>query len=232
MGQEIEIRTAHGTCQAYLALPSRPRAPALVILPEIYNANDWVRQVADSYAADGFVVLAPDIYYRYAPRQYLPYTPEGMQQGKDLANRLEAEIDIAIEDIGAGVAALRARSDVNGKVGVIGYCLGGKLAYLAGTRLPLDAVVIYYGVRMVDYLNEAPRLTAPTIMHYGDQDNHVPVEMYEQLRAAFKPMPHVAMHLYAGAAHGFARFGNPPHHPPSADLARSRTLQLLQVLKT
>jgi carboxymethylenebutenolidase len=230
MGQIISVDTADGSFDGYLALPVSASGPGLVVLPEVYNSNEWVRAVADSYAADGYVVLAPDIYWRQGPRQYLPYTPEGQQRGRALSTVLEADIDRAMGDIGRCVETLRRRPGVNGKVGVIGYCLGGKLAFLAGARLPVDAVVIYYGVRMVPYLDEARALTAPTIMHFGDGDVHIPPEMYRTIRDRVAGMKNVAVHLYPGAGHGFARFGQSTCEPAAADLARARTLELLRCL--
>lgn len=230
MGKLIKIETGEGTYEAYLALPPGARGPGLVILPEVYNANDWVRQVADSYASDGFVVLAPDIYWRQAASQYLSYTPEGLARGRELSAVLEADIDRAIHDIGFSLDALRRRPEVTGKVGVIGFCLGGKLAFLTGTRLPVDAVVIYYGVRMLDYLGEVKALTAPTIMHFGSEDAHIPGDMFVKIRDGVSGMPHVAVHWYEGAGHGFARFGHTTCNPAAAALARTRTLDLLRVL--
>lgn len=231
MGQTISIEMDGGVCEGYLALPPAGRGPGLVLLPEVYNANAWVRAAANAFAADGFAVLAPDIYWRQVAHQYAEYTPDGLARSRELSKVLEADIDRAIEDIGRSVEALRRRTETNGKVGLAGYCLGGKLAFLAGTRLAVDAVVIYYGVRLPPYLGEAPHLKAPTIMHFGDCDEHVPPAMIDTIRSAVAGMPNVALHVYEDAGHGFARFGHPTCNPAADALARSRTNALLRCLQ-
>ena len=164
MGQEITLTASDGgRFAAYLALPARLPAPALIVLPEVFNSNPHIRSVADGYAADGFIALSPDVFWRQEAANYLPYTDEGRAKARALWARLDT--DQFARDLGDMVAALRGRTDCTGKVGVMGFCLGGKFAYLASTRLPVEAAASYYGVQIDQHLDEAGRRTCPLLMH-------------------------------------------------------------------
>ena len=169
MGEEIRLTASDGgQFAAYLALPARLPAPALVVLPEVFNTNPHIRSVADGYAADGFVALAPDVFWRQEAACYLAYTDEGRAKARALWAELDT--DQFARDLGDIVASLRARPDCTGKVGVMGFCLGGKFAYLASTRLPVDAAVSYYGVQIDQHLDEAGKRGCPILMHFdGDR---------------------------------------------------------------
>ena len=147
MGQEIQITAADGgKFAAYLALPSRTPAPGLVVLPKVFNTNPHIRSVAGGYAAEGFVVMAPDVYWRQEAGCYKSYTDEGRAKAQSLRARLDT--DQFARALGDVIAALRARPDCTGKVGVMGFCLGDKFAYLSSTRHAIDAAVSYYGVQI------------------------------------------------------------------------------------
>jgi carboxymethylenebutenolidase len=124
VGQEIEIKSRDGkSFAAYLALPAKLPAPGIVLLPEVFNTNPHIRSVSDGYAADGFVVLAPDVYWRQEPGAYMAYTDEGRAKAQALRARLDTDqFAVDLEDT---IAALRVRPDCSGKVGVMGFCLGG-----------------------------------------------------------------------------------------------------------
>ncbi|MCB1739982.1 MAG: dienelactone hydrolase family protein [Gammaproteobacteria bacterium] len=219
MGQE-------GRAEAYLSRPEGSGPwPGLVVLPEIYNANHWVREVADGYAAQGYLALAPDIYWRQSPGQYLPYTPEGQATGRALGYAMD--LDAFTGDMGRYVGALTGASGCNGRVGTVGFCLGGKLAYLAATRGLVDAAVGYYAVQLDKHLDEAARLARPLLLHFAELDAHVPPDVVSQVEQALAARPDVEIHRYAGADHGFNRFGYPPFHEASAKLALERTLGFL-----
>ena len=223
MGQEITLTAADGGhFAAYLALPAKLPAPGLVVLPEIFNTNPHIRSVAGGYAADGFIALAPDVFWRQEPANYLPYTDEGRTKARALAAELDT--DQFVRDLGDMVAALRARPDCIGKMGVMGFCLGGKLAYLASTRLPIDAAVSYYGVQIDQHLDEADRRSCPILMHFAENDPHVPPPTVAAIRARMGGEPGVDIHVYPGTGHGFNRAGFPPYAPEAAALARQRTL--------
>lgn len=214
-----------GDFEAWLATPASGKGPGLVILAEIYNANPWARSVAERYAAQGYVTIVPDLYWRQQAGVYLPYTPEGQQQGRAMG----AAMDVAkfIDDLRACATWLRARPDCNGRVGSIGYCLGGKLIWLGMAERAIDAGVAYYAVQMENYLDEAKKIDGPIMMHFGALDHRVPPDLYEKIRASLAGKPHAHTYWYEGADHGFDRNGYPPHHPEASALAQSRTLEFL-----
>ncbi len=226
-GQEITVTASDGgRFTAYLTPPPAAPAPGLLVLPEIYNINDHIRGVAEGFAAEGYLVLAPDVFWRVEPETYLPYTPDGQTRARALNQRLD--VDTLIEDLGACVATLKAHPDCTGKVGATGFCLGGKLAYLCAARLGVDAAVSYYGVKIENYLDEADRIACPTVLHFAGRDPHVPPEAVTAIRARMDTMANVDIYLYPEAEHGFNRAGYPPYHEASAALARRRTLALFR----
>jgi carboxymethylenebutenolidase len=223
MGTEIQITAADGgTFAGYLALPKTLPAPGLVVLPEVFNTNDHVRLVADGYADEGFVVIAPDVYWREEAGCYLPYTDEGRTKAQAL--RAAMGTDQFASDLGDVVAALKARDDCTGKVGVMGFCLGGKFTYLSSVRHSIDAAVSYYGVQIDEHLDEADALKCPIIMHFASTDPHVPAETVEAIQARMGAWDDVDIHVYPGTEHGFNRYGYPPFNEAAAKQARERTL--------
>lgn len=212
--------------EAYLATPARPNGVGLVILPEVYNVNHWVRGVADSYAADGFTVLVPDLFWRQEPRIYLDYD----QPDRARAQGEEVDVDGVVSDVGQAAALLRETLGQSARIGVIGFCLGGRLAVLAGIREPIDAVIGYYAVKLDQHLDELPQLAKPTLLHFGETDPWVPNQTKESVGAILATKPGVELHIYSETGHGFARTGYPPYHADATALARQRTDALLSTL--
>jgi carboxymethylenebutenolidase len=192
------------------------------VLPEVFNTNDHIRSVADGYAEAGYVVIAPDIYWREEAGCYLPYTDEG--RAKAQALRAAQGTDAFASDLGDVVAALKAREDCTGKVGVMGFCLGGKFTYLSSVRHAIDAAVSYYGVQIDEHLDEADALKCPILMHFASTDPHVPAETVAAIQARMGDWDNVDIHVYPNTEHGFNRYGYPPHDEAAAALARERTL--------
>lgn len=223
MGQDIQLTARDGgTFAAYLALPKTTPAAGIVLLPEVFNTNPHIRGVCDGYAEEGFVVLAPDVYWRQEAGCYLPYTPEG--RAKAQALRADLDTDQFARDLEDTVNALRSRPECTGKVGVMGFCLGGKFAYLSAVRHRIDAAVGYYGVQIDQHLNEADTLACPLLLHFAETDPHVPQPTVDAIRARLGRRDDVAMHIYPGTEHGFNRAGYPPFHDAQAAIARARTL--------
>src|SRR5688572_10715199 len=145
MSDTIDIPAGDGTqtFRGYLALPASGRGPGIVLCQEIFGINDYVREVADLYAEEGYVVLAPDLFWRMEPGVELGYSPEDWQRAFGFFQKFDIEAGVA--DVTASVKALRAHPACTGKVGALGFCLGGKLAYLAAAHSGVDAAVGYYG---------------------------------------------------------------------------------------
>lgn len=224
MGEEIQITSRDGkSFAAYLARPARMPAPGIVLLPEVFNTNPHIRSVVDGYAADGFVVIAPDVYWRQEPGAYMTYTDEGRAKAQALRARLDTnQFAMDLEDT---IAALRARPDCTGKVGVMGFCLGGKFVYLSAVRHRIDAGVSYYGVQIDQHLDEAGKLACPLLMHFAETDHAVPQATLDLVSQTLAPNKLVEIHVYPGTVHGFNRYGYPPHHEAQAAVARRRTIE-------
>ena len=209
--------------EAYLALPPAGSGPGLVLFQEIFGVNEHIRAVAEQYALDGFVVLAPDVFWRAEPRVDIGYSPDDMQRGVGLAGTLKpAEV---LADLQATVATLRARPEVGGrKVGAFGYCMGGRLAYTAAALAGVDAAVAYYGGGIHGQLDLAPRITCPTMFHFAGIDTYIPPEAVQSVRSAMAGKP-AEIFDYPGAHHGFNCWARASYDAPSAALAHGRTLE-------
>ncbi len=223
MGREIIIQARDGgSFAAYLALPEKTPAPGIVLLPEIFNTNPHIRSVCDGYAEEGFVVLAPDVFWRQEAGAYLAYTDDGRAKARALEEQLD--VDTFANDLQDTIGALRARPESTQKVGVMGFCLGGKFTYLSAVRHAIQAAVSYYGVKIDQFLDEADALKCPLLMHFAENDPHVPPEALETIRQRMGAGKNVEINVYPGTEHGFNRYGYPPHHPEQAAIARDRTL--------
>ena len=228
MGKLIDIPSFDGkTFQAWLSEPAGDAPaggfPALLFLAEAFNLNAWARATADRYAELGYIVIAPDLHWRSVPGVHLPYTPQDRVRALEL--NAQVDYELALRDVQTGIERLRSRNDVNGKVGVVGYCLGGRLSFLAGAKSTPDAVVGYYSSNLGPLLALTPGIQAPAIFHFGDEDTGIPIEVAHELAVARAPGQDLQIHIYEGAEHGFCRIGEAPYHPQSAELANLRTLQ-------
>jgi carboxymethylenebutenolidase len=207
---------------AYLAIPKRPTA-GVVVLQEIFGVNANVRAVCDFLASRQLVALAPDLFSRVEPNAELAETE------RDRARALRAQVDDnqATDDAAAAVNWLRKHPSCTGRVGVVGYCWGGFLAYLTAVRHKPDAAVGYYGVGIETKLDLAKDLSCHLMLHYAGQDKFAGPEVAQQVRAAFTGDSRVAIHEYPKSDHAFARPGGVHFDPPAADLANMRSLSFL-----
>ncbi|MBK9132999.1 MAG: dienelactone hydrolase family protein [Betaproteobacteria bacterium] len=209
----------------YLALPPAGRGPGLLVLQEIFGVNEHIRAVADQYALDGFVVLAPDLFWRQAPRVELGYAGEDMTRARALMQAYTAEQ--AIADLGTAARTLRARPEVGqAKVGAVGYCMGGRMAFFAAATAGIDAAVPYYGGGIHLNLQHAANVRCPMQFHYAGHDEHIPPEAVAAVRAAL-PAERTEVHVYDDAQHGFNCWARASYHAPSAALAHGRALKFL-----
>ena len=218
MGEMIELKTEDGqTISAYRADPEGEPRGGLVLIQEIWGVNSHIRNVADGYAAEGYVVIAPALFDRVEPGVRLDeYTQETMQEGFGYMQKVD--IDNALLD----VRAARDLASSAGKVGVVGYCFGGRVAWLSASRVDgIAAAVPYYGGGVPDLAAEQPK--CPVVLHFGEQDEHIPVASVEEFRKAHPSLP---VHLY-DADHGFNCDQRASYNEAAASLARERTLELL-----
>jgi carboxymethylenebutenolidase len=223
--QWITVPSSGGQFDAYLALPPAGSGPGLLLFQEIFGVNDHIRAVAEQYAADGFVVLAPDVFWRQRPRVELGYAGADREQGMALARSLKPEQ--VMLDLRAAVDALRALGPTQGRrIGALGYCMGGRLAYMCAALAEIDAAVSFYGGGIHDLLHLASGVSCPIQFHYAERDDHIPMAAVVSVREAFAGKP-AEVHVYEGAQHGFNCWARPSYHAPSAAMAHARTLAFL-----
>ena len=219
----IDIKAGDGgSFGGYLALPPTGTGPGIVLFQEIFGVNRHMRAVAEQYAMDGFVVLAPDVFWRQAPRVELGYEGDDMARARQLMGSVvPAQI---IADVQSTVAALRTRPELAGKVGAAGYCMGGRLAYYAAASAGVDAAACFYGGGIQDNLDQAAGVKCPLQFHYAENDHAISIEAVDKVKAAFAGK-NAQFHLYPGAGHGFNCWDRSAYHQPSAALSHGRTLE-------
>ncbi|MBV9990120.1 MAG: dienelactone hydrolase family protein [Alphaproteobacteria bacterium] len=220
--KQISISTPDGAFAGYLAVPSSARGPGIVVIQEIFGVNQVMRDVADGLAAHGYFALVPDLFWRLEPGvQLTDKTDAEWQRAFDLMNRFDPDKGVA--DIQAAIDALRGREGCTGKVGAVGYCLGGLLAYLTAARTDIDASVGYYGVNIHQKLDEAANIKRPLMLHVAAKDQFVPPEAQKKIVDGLSGNPLVAVHVYPEMDHAFARVGGAHYDKACADLANGRT---------
>jgi carboxymethylenebutenolidase len=214
-----------GEFDAYLALPASGYGPGVVVIQEIFGVNAYLRGVADWYAARGFVALCPDLFWRQEPGIQLTDQTEAewqkafvLYQGLDEAK--------AVDDSAAALEFLRKHPACTGRVGAVGFCLGGNLAYLLSVRYKPDCAVGYYGVSIEKALGEAANLSAPLLLHIAGNDKFCPPEAQAQIHQALDTNPHVTIHDYLEQDHAFGRPGGEHYNAEAAELANLRSLEL------
>ena len=218
MGTAIELTSPDGfRLSAYRAEPAGTPRGGLVVVQEIFGVNAHIRSVCDGYAADGYLAVAPALFDRCQRGVDWGYTPEDIARGREV--RAQADAAAALMDV---VAARDAAAQA-GRVGIVGYCWGGFIAWLAAARVDGFACAIaYYGGGMPDAIGEKPR--CPVLTHFGEQDAMIPVAGVQALAAAH---PAMEVHLYA-AGHGFNCDQRASFDPAAAVLARERSLAFLR----
>jgi carboxymethylenebutenolidase len=227
MSERTTITTQDGTFSAYVARPGKSSAPAIVVIQEIFGVNQVMRDITDSLAAQGYLAICPDLFWRIEPGiDITDHSPEEWKRAFELFNAFD--VDAGVGDIAATIDHIRADSGCDGKVAAVGYCLGGQLAFLTATRTDADASVSYYGVGLENRVAEAEKLTHPLLMHMGDMDQFVPQPAQAVILAALKDHPQIEIHTYAGCDHAFAREGGEHFNAEAAKLANGRTLTFLQ----
>ena len=226
-GQWTQVKSRDGgEFRAYTALPPEGSGPGLVLLQEIFGVNGYMRALADRYAEEGYVVMVPDLFWRLEPNVDLGYEGADAQKAFSLYERFD--VDLAMEDVAQTLAALRAHPQHRGKAGVVGFCLGGKLAYLSATRTDVDCAIGYYAVGLENDLDEASRITCPLMLHFGADDAHCDAATRERITQALAGKPGVELYTYPGCGHAFASPARPQYDKPATMMAYSRTLAMLR----
>jgi len=222
MGEWIALNAldGEGSFDAWLARPEGQAKAAIIVIQEIFGVNPGIRRKADDWAAKGYLAIAPDMFWRFAPHYEAdPDIKEELDHAMELRNQFD--FGTAAKDV--EIALRHARSLGAEKVGVVGFCAGGSVAYLAATRTDADACVGYYGRVIADYLNEAHAIARPLLLHFGEADPSIPPELRGQIQQALSANPRVTIHDYEGAGHGFAATAGKRRNEAAATLADQRT---------
>lgn len=224
---DIAVQGPDGPFAAYLAQPASSRGPGIVVIQEIFGVNAVMREVADELAAQGFFALVPDLFWRLEPGvQLTDKTDAEWEQAFGYMKRFDA--NTGVKDIQATITHLRGMAGVNGKVGAVGYCMGGFLAYLTATRTDSDATVGYYGMNIPKFLGEAGNIKKPLMLHVAGKDEYNPPEAQQQVAQVLGGNALVTIHTYPDMQHAFARPGGAHYDKTSAQLANSRTVEFFR----
>ncbi|HXV73095.1 MAG TPA: dienelactone hydrolase family protein, partial [Sphingomonadales bacterium] len=226
MAGPLTVQTPDGSFSGYLALPKAGKGPGLVIAQEIFGVNRVMRKVADAFVAQGFAAFVPDLFWRFRPGIELGYSDADWKKAG--AYYQAFDVDKGVEDLQAAITALRKHPAVTGKVGVVGYCLGGLLAYLCACRTESDATVGFYGVGIESKLGETKNIKKPTLLHFAENDKFVPLAAIQKIEAALKGNAFAVIHRYPGVDHAFARVGEAHYRAEAAELANRRTFEFLK----
>ena len=218
MGKNIELTASDGhKFAAYVAEPPGKPKGGLIVVMEIFGVNSHIRKVADEYAADGYLVIAPAFFDRVERGLDIGYTPPDIEKGRGIMQKMKFED--ALKDVQAAMKHVSSA----GKVGIVGYCWGGSLSFKAACNVNgLACAVAYYGGAIPAAINEKPK--CPVMFHWGETDASIPLEKAKDVAAAHKDQTH---HFYPGSGHGFNCDQRGSYHAESAKLARSRTLEFL-----
>ncbi len=213
----------------YLARPTTGKGPGVVVLHDMFGLNEPIRGIADRCAERGFAALAPNLFWRSAHPAAIPYDDDRHVQAWE---RLKAlDLDVAARDIAVAVDWLRSKAFVNGKVAAVGFCGGGRLAYLAAARAGADAAAALYGLGISQHLGELGQIKCPLQLHYGLQDQHVPKTEIDAVAAGVRGRAKTDVFLYPQAGHSFANPVRPTYDPAATALAWSRIDAMLDKLR-
>jgi len=225
MTTNIQIPTLDGKDKfpAYVARPAGDPRGAVIVIQEIFGVNPGIRKKADDWAARGYLAVAPDVFWRQKPGvEFDSDIPEQFQEA--IGYMMKHDFDLGIRDVEATIHWIRREQGV-AKVGLVGFCMGGKVAYMAATRTDVDASVGYYGVGIDQMLNESHAIAKPLMLHVPTADGFVPAEAQKAMHEGLDGNPHVTLHDYEGLDHGFAAEHGVRRNEQAAQLADQRTAE-------
>jgi carboxymethylenebutenolidase len=226
MGERITIECRDGAFGAYIARPKTSPVPAVVVLHEVFGVNADIRRTCDELAEQGFIAVAPDLFWRQEPGVDLSVTSEPDWQHGLRLNRAY-DRDAGAKDVKDSVNAVAKLPGCTGKVAVLGYCLGGLLVYLTAVRYGVDAGVAYHGGDTEKYLGEVDGLHAPLLMHLAEEDEFISKSAQAAIKAALANKPNATVYSYPGQNHAFSRHNGAHYNAAAAALAHERTNEFL-----
>ncbi len=215
-----------GAFEAYIALPENTPAPAIIVIQEIFGVNAEMREKCDALARQGYIAVCPDLFWRIAPGIQLV---DSVEEELQYAFELFGQFDVVngVEDLKTTLGFMRNHKNCNKKVGCMGFCLGGKLAYMMASATDINASVSYYGVGIEAMLDRAAKIKTPLLMHIAEEDKFVSKDAQKQIKHALAHHPMVTIFSYPGAEHAFARGQGMHYHAESAQAAQQRTSEFL-----
>ncbi|MFZ6761506.1 dienelactone hydrolase family protein [Pseudoroseomonas sp. WGS1072] len=222
----IQASDGSGSFAAYLAMPKQVPAGAVVVIQEIFGVNHAMRSLSDWVADMGFIAICPDLFWRLEPGVQLT---DGSKEEWDRAFELMNAFDQqkGVEDLKATLAAVRVMPGCNGRAGTMGFCLGGRLAFMMATQSDADCNISYYGVGIDGLLQDKDGIGKPLLLHIAEKDRFVPEEARKKIQAGLAGNSHAAVHVYPGVDHAFARMGGHSWDGRAATIANGRTAELL-----
>ncbi len=211
-----QIHTTDGAVfEGRLTLPPGGHGPGVLLIQEIFGVNAYVRDVGDRLAALGYVVLAPDVFWRQQPGFELDSSDQAnLEPAAEMAGRWDPDVGLA--DVGAALDHLHHVPELRGAVGVIGFCFGGTQAFRVAKEFEPACAISYYGSGLAEMLGDVHRITCPTMFHFGDQDRYIPNDRVDAIREAVKDNHHAVVHVHPGAGHAFDNHFAPHFHEPDA----------------
>jgi carboxymethylenebutenolidase len=226
MNTRIPVRTPDGEMTGHLWLPEATRGPGILLLQEIFGVSPYIRRRAADLAAAGYVVLAPELYWRLDRQEVDEGAPDALDQAMALAGQLDWSTTVG--DAVAAFSHLEQLDEVTGSTAVLGFCFGGGLAFNVAAETDPAALVSYYGSALPDLLDLAPRVTCPSLYHFGTSDDYIDAGTVEKISQAVTADGRPArVELYDGANHAFDNDDFPLHHPEASRRAWGTTLDFL-----
>ena len=217
MGTDLKLTAADGhTLDAYKAEPDGAPRGGIVIVQEIFGVNEDIRETVDNFAKEGYVAIAPSLFDRVQRNAVLEFNEEGIETGRNLKGELDW--DNVVKDVNAAVAEL----DGSGKIGIVGFCMGGSVAWFAAAHSPVEAAVCYYGGDILTNADKTPQ--CPVMFHWGAEDHGIPLDGVKKVTDAH---PDIPSFIYEGAGHGFSCSRRGSYHKEAAGVAMGRTLEFL-----
>jgi carboxymethylenebutenolidase len=224
----ITVNGQGGTFTAYIARPKTSPAPAVVVLQELFGVNADIRKHCDELAEQGYLAVAPDLFWRQEPGVDLNVTSAAdWQHGLRLYGAYDR--DAGVKDIKDTIDATRGLSECNGKVALLGYCLGALMVFMTAVRNDgIDAAVWYHGSDTEKYLGEVDGLHAPILMHLAEEDEFISKAAQSEIKAALAKKPNATVYSYQGQSHAFSRHNGKHYNAAAAHLANGRTSEFLK----